>query len=122
MKAEGRPRWSSSRRWIVFLTAATVVVALSLGNALWLPLVGRFLATGDPLRPVDAEGIISSILYGPDSPTRIKPETRHAMFTVYAPSGIASEAVSVHLHGLRANVELVAPNSQVDLLHVYETE
>jgi len=70
----------------------------------------------------DAEGIMSSILYGPDLRTRITPETRHVMFTVYAPSGITSEAVSAHLHDIRANVELVAPDSQVDLLHVYGTE
>ena len=71
---------------------------------------------------VDAQGIISSILYGPDARARIAPETQHVMFTVYAPSGITSEAVYGHLHDIRANVELVAPSSQVDLLHVYGSE
>src|SRR5262249_20960872 len=35
----------------------------------------------------DREGIISSIVYGPDRRTRITPGTRNVIFTVYAPAG-----------------------------------
>jgi DNA/RNA-binding domain of Phe-tRNA-synthetase-like protein len=76
----------------------------------------------DDMFIADTEGIMSSILYGPDSRTRITPDTRRAMFTVYAPSGISSEDVYSHLHDIRSNVELVAPNSSVELLHVYEAD
>ncbi len=39
----------------------------------------------------DEAGIISSILYGPDRRTMITPQTRRALYTVYAPSGIPTE-------------------------------
>ena len=37
----------------------------------------------------DEAGIISSVLYGPDHRTRITPETRQAVFCVYAPAGVS---------------------------------
>ncbi len=36
----------------------------------------------------DAQGIISSIIYGPDRRTQITSDTRQVLFTVYAPAGI----------------------------------
>jgi DNA/RNA-binding domain of Phe-tRNA-synthetase-like protein len=37
---------------------------------------------------VDQAGVISSIVYGPDQRTQIGPQTRNALFAVYAPEGI----------------------------------
>jgi DNA/RNA-binding domain of Phe-tRNA-synthetase-like protein len=69
----------------------------------------------------DVEGVLSTIIYGPDHRTRIQPETREALFTAYAPPGIGEEAVQRHLENIQANVLLVAPEAQVELLAVYGT-
>lgn len=70
----------------------------------------------------DEQGIISSVLYGPDHRTRIISETRHVFFTVYAPPGIGEQAVYEHLRDIQDNVLLIAPESRVEMLKVYGTE
>ncbi len=84
------------------------------------------LLRGEPQTPKagdmmirDSEGIISSIIYGPDQRTQITAQTRNVIFTTYAPSGISEEAVTNHLHEIQRNVELIAPNSTVELLKVF---
>lgn len=67
----------------------------------------------------DQSGIISSILYGPDRRTQITPETRNAVFTVYAPQGIQEQTVQDHLMHIQENVMVFAPQTQVELLHVF---
>ena len=69
----------------------------------------------------DAEGVISSVLYGPDYRTRITTESRQVFFTVYAPPGIGEQAVRDHLYDIQANVSLVAPTANVELLEAYGT-
>lgn len=66
----------------------------------------------------DSDGILSCIVYGPDSRTRIRPETGRVLFTVYAPPGIDVTDVQRHLEKLRDNVTVVAPNACVELLEV----
>jgi DNA/RNA-binding domain of Phe-tRNA-synthetase-like protein len=70
----------------------------------------------------DAQGIISSVVYGPDHRTRITPETRQVFFAVYAPPGIGEQAVYQHLQDIQANVTLVTPDAKVESLMVYGTE
>lgn len=70
----------------------------------------------------DAQGVISSVIYGPDRRTQITAGTRRVLFTVYAPAGIEERAVYDHLQDIRANVLLVAPEAHVELLEVYGTE
>jgi len=79
------------------------------------------LTPGD-MMIADAQGVISSVLYGPDYRTRIIPETRQVLFTVYAPPGVGEQAVYDHLRDIQANVLLVAPEADVELLKVYGTE
>ena len=67
----------------------------------------------------DAQGIISSILYGPDGRTRITAETQRALFTVYAPQGIAKDAVQAHMLDIETYVRLIAPTAEVALSTVY---
>ena len=104
-------------------------------NAIQMP-VGIDVATGSEhytringqeqtLKPgdmmiADDQGVISCILYGPDFRTRITPETRQVLFTVYAPPGIKGQAVYDHLKDIRANVTLVAPEAKVTMLKVYD--
>jgi DNA/RNA-binding domain of Phe-tRNA-synthetase-like protein len=68
----------------------------------------------------DQDGVISSILYGPDRRTQITPETRNVLFTVYAPPGIGEQTVVGHLQGIKENVMAFAPQAQVELLKVYK--
>lgn len=67
----------------------------------------------------DRVGIISNILYGPDQRTQIRPTTRHVMFTVYAPDGISEQIVLDHLHDIEHYARIVAPESRIELLHVF---
>jgi DNA/RNA-binding domain of Phe-tRNA-synthetase-like protein len=64
----------------------------------------------------DGEGVISSVIYGPDFRTRVKPETTHALFAVYAPPGIGVESVRRHLEDLRQNVLMISPQAEVETL------
>jgi DNA/RNA-binding domain of Phe-tRNA-synthetase-like protein len=75
----------------------------------------RALGAGDMMM-VDGEGIVSSVLHGPDRRTRLTPETRDALFAVYAPAGVGEDAVREHLEDIRANVLLVAPEAETSLL------
>jgi DNA/RNA-binding domain of Phe-tRNA-synthetase-like protein len=70
----------------------------------------------------DAQGILSSVIYGPDSRTRITSETRQVFFTVYAPPGIEEQAVYKHLEDIQAYVLLFAPEAEVEMLKVYGAE
>jgi len=68
----------------------------------------------------DSKGIISSIIYGPDKRTQIKPNTRNVLFVVYAPPGIEKSKVFQHLRDIQNYVHIIAPKSEVELLKVYE--
>ncbi|MGD0172912.1 MAG: phenylalanine--tRNA ligase beta subunit-related protein [Anaerolineales bacterium] len=67
----------------------------------------------------DGEGVISSVIYGPDRRTQIRPETKNAVFTAYAPPGITGEAVKNHLEHILRNVKLFAPEAVPETLEVF---
>jgi DNA/RNA-binding domain of Phe-tRNA-synthetase-like protein len=67
----------------------------------------------------DDEGVLSSVLYGPDFRTRITAQTSRLVFTVYAPAGIGAETIEAHIQELRRNVELVAPQAEIELMGIY---
>lgn len=75
------------------------------------------LKAGDMMM-TDSQGVISSVLSGPDHRTRITPDTRHVLFAVYAPSGIGGLAVRRHLEQLRDAVLLMAPGASAEALTV----
>ncbi|MCJ7514058.1 MAG: hypothetical protein MUO23_13970 [Anaerolineales bacterium] len=62
----------------------------------------------------DEVGVLSSIILGPVQRARITPETRSAIFTVYAPLGIGAEKLDRHLSDLEAAVRLFSPEAQVE--------
>ena len=68
----------------------------------------------------DQNGVISSIVYGPDQRTQITSDTHNVVFTVYAPPGIEEQTVVEHLQHIRDNVLIFAPQAQVELLKVYK--
>jgi DNA/RNA-binding domain of Phe-tRNA-synthetase-like protein len=67
----------------------------------------------------DQQGVVSSIIYGPDQRTQITPETRNVVFTAYAPPGVDEQIVTAHLGHIKDSVLLFAPQAQVELSHVY---
>ena len=67
----------------------------------------------------DAQGVLSSIIYGSDRRTMITPDTQQVVFTTYAPTGIGAEAVREHLRHIQANVLLFAPDAETVVLDVY---
>jgi DNA/RNA-binding domain of Phe-tRNA-synthetase-like protein len=76
----------------------------------------------DDMYIADREGVLSSVIYGPDRRTQINPKTRRVLFTAYAPPGIGHSAVHDHLQNIQDNVQVVAPKAQVELLKVYGTD
>jgi DNA/RNA-binding domain of Phe-tRNA-synthetase-like protein len=67
----------------------------------------------------DYQGVISSVLYGPDARTRITSHTRAVVFTVYAPKGIPVELVRKQLDEICDHVLLVSPGAYVEMQEVY---
>ncbi len=98
-------------------------VALTSGGEQYILLNGKTetLKPGD-MFIADAEGVTSSIIYGPDQRTRITSNTRNVFFTTYAPPGIAASAVQQHLADIQANVRLIAPEARTETLRVYRAE
>ena len=82
---------------------------------------GQLLKAGDMFM-ADAEGVISSVVYGPDQRTRITIETRQVFFGVYAVPGVENQAIQDHLEDIRDNIMLFAQEAEVELLQVYTTE
>jgi len=78
----------------------------------------QILKAGD-MFIADRQGIISSVIYGPDQRTRIRATTRKVCFSVYAVPGVGERAASQHLEGIEAYVRLFCPNAEVELLKVY---
>ncbi len=66
----------------------------------------------------DEAGILSSILYGPDRRTMITPQTRQALYTVYAPAGIPVDDIHRHLNDVAALILLAMPESEIVSLDV----
>lgn len=67
----------------------------------------------------DTQGILSSIIYGPDQRTKIKPSTKNVLFTVYGTPGIDPSDLRAHLETIRENVIVVSLEAEVELLEVY---
>ena len=69
----------------------------------------------------DADGVLSSIVHGPDYRTRITADTSRALFVVYAPVGISRTAVEKHFDDIIAFVRLVAPAAKLELRDFFGT-
>lgn len=67
----------------------------------------------------DDRGVICSVIYGLDNRTAMTANTRRALFVVYAPDGISTEAIRAHLEEIRAYAQTIAPQSESIELSVY---
>jgi DNA/RNA-binding domain of Phe-tRNA-synthetase-like protein len=66
----------------------------------------------------DRRGIISAVLYGADQRTPLGPDSRHVLYTVYAPRGIDETLTRRHLEDIRDYVLLASPGGRVECLQV----
>ncbi len=64
----------------------------------------------------DQEGILSSVIYGPDQRTQIRPDTNQAIFTTYGPPGITKAQVQEQLEILGAYIKVFSPAIEQSLL------
>jgi DNA/RNA-binding domain of Phe-tRNA-synthetase-like protein len=79
------------------------------------------LLKADDMFISDQQGVISSIIYGPDQRTQITADTHNVIFTVYAPAGIDMGTIQQHLEDIRNYVRSIAPLARVELLEVFGT-
>lgn len=70
----------------------------------------------------DAQGVIASVIYGPDERTQIVPGTRRVLFVVHAPPGIGQAAVGQHLQDIEAYVRLITPEAVTERFQVNGTD
>ena len=68
----------------------------------------------------DGEGVISSILYGPDLRTQIRSGTQEVVYMVYAPAGIEHEKVLRHLEDIQETVMAFSPQAETEMMQVFE--
>ncbi len=89
-------------------------VELSRGDERYNLLNGmeKELPAGDMFME-DREGIISSIIYGPDNRTQITEETNSALYTVYAPPGIEGSLIIEHLNDIAHYIRFAAPQAEM---------
>lgn len=66
----------------------------------------------------DQQGILSSVIYGPDFRTRIRKDTDGVVFTTYGPPGISEEQIKQQLTLLEGYARLFAPDLSRELLLV----
>ena len=67
----------------------------------------------------DQEGILSSVLYGPDLRTCITERTTQVIFTAYVPEGIDESLVLAHLQDIEDNIRLFSPQAQTEARQIY---
>ena len=93
----------------------TPTINVATGDETYVKLNGQeqALKVGD-MYIHDAEGVLSSIIYGPAQRTSITPETTRALFTVYGPPGIGVEQIQSHLEAIRDFAKLISPDLLVE--------
>jgi DNA/RNA-binding domain of Phe-tRNA-synthetase-like protein len=96
---------------------------LATGNESYPSISGREVtAVPNDLMICDGTTIISSILRGPDEPSRITDVTADVLFTIYAPPGIEKAYIETHLHKLEGRIKTFSPASDTEVLQVFTQE
>lgn len=62
----------------------------------------------------DADGVIASVVHGPDFCTRLRPETSAAVYGAWCPAGVPVPAVEAHLATLARLVRLEWPEAVIE--------
>jgi len=79
------------------------------------------LKPGDMIM-TDEQGVISSVIYGPDNRTPITQATTQPLFVVYAPPGIGPNRVIQHLEDIKAFVALFSPDVELNSLETFTAQ
>lgn len=97
-----------------------ITLDISKGHEQFIMLNGReqILKPRDMMM-TDNQGVISSVIYGPDRRTRISQETKNSLFVVYAPPGVHEDHVTQHLQDIKMYVELFSPSVSVDYFETF---
>ncbi len=96
-----------------------VIVAAAQGNENYTLMNGSQKTVKDKdMCMADKNGIISSVIYGPDQRTRIQAGTESALFVVYTPAGIQKNRIQKHLTDIHAYVSLFSPAAEIQTLEI----
>jgi DNA/RNA-binding domain of Phe-tRNA-synthetase-like protein len=101
-------------------TVFPVIISASTGKETFTTIRGQ----EQKLKPEDMimsdrEGVISSVLYGPDSRTRINHDTKNALYVTYAPAGIEEKSIVTHLNDIADNIKEISPEAQIEELTIF---
>jgi DNA/RNA-binding domain of Phe-tRNA-synthetase-like protein len=101
--------------------ALPVTIDIASGDETYTGLNGQVQALkAKDMFIADNEGVLSSIIHGPDQRTRINPGTKRVLFTVYAPAGIGMSLVDGHLGDIRENVRIVSSGAEVEIRQIID--
>jgi len=97
-----------------------VEVDVSRGGEQYVGMGGReyVLKAGDMLMR-DETGIISAVLTGPDTRTRLLPGSTRALYVTYAPAGIDAGLVREHQADIADLVRLAEPDAHVAQFEIF---
>jgi len=99
------------------LLAPPLRLAPSRGGERYVNLGGaQATLPADDMTLAHGRGIISSVLLGPDRETPIGPDTRNALYTIYAPAGLPEGALEGELDALAGYLALFAPDVLLERL------
>jgi DNA/RNA-binding domain of Phe-tRNA-synthetase-like protein len=99
---------------------APLSIGISTGDEMYTTLRGdeKRLKAGDMMMR-DQVGVISSVIYGPDNRTFVKPSTSNVMFVVYAPEGITREEINTHFEDIKHIIRMISPHFTTTLQACY---
>lgn len=95
---------------LVDVAAGDEVVTLYNGNDVTLKPGDMYMR--------DERSVLTSVILGPATYGRVRPETTRVAVCVYAPAGIGTSAVADHLEAIAANMRLVSPRATIQSLDV----
>lgn len=94
-------------------------VDLAFGNEVYTGISKKEMTVyKDDMILSDNDGIISSIISGPDERTKITKDTKNALFFIYGPNGVSEEAILNHLNDIQEYASIIAPESSVEFKSV----
>lgn len=99
--------------------AVSVRLPVSVGEADGTQIIRRMGGAERTLKPgdlfmADGEGVISSVLAGPDERTRVTERTSDAVYTTYVPPGIGEHVLAAYLDDLEGMIASIYPGSRID--------
>jgi len=89
---------------------------ISQGSEEFVTLNGKTVSTvEDDMMICDADGIISSILRGPDRRTAVGASTSRVLYTTYAPPGVDKSLVMQHLDDIESYVKVFSGEAKTEM-------